>query len=91
MTGRKLGPRSETTKAKISESLKGEKNPMFGKVSPRKGLILVEKFPKAKQSSPEHKAKLSAAKVGKPRSLEARAAIVEGMRLAKLRKQVQEL
>lgn len=62
---------NENTKSKISEAVTGEKNGKFG-------MRWAKPSNRAKQSSTEHRQKLSQAKIGKPRSEEAKAKIREG-------------
>lgn len=69
--GRTGQPHTVETKLKISEGVSGEKNGMFGK-------RFSKKQPRSKQSSPEHREKLRHAKLGKPRSEEAKQKIRDG-------------
>ena len=71
---------SEETKKKLSESKKGENNPMFGKISPNRGItpkplsdeakLKISDAHKGKIVSSETKQKISIAAKGKPKSIE---------------------
>jgi 5-methylcytosine-specific restriction endonuclease McrA len=81
---------SEETKRKKSESVKGEKNPFFGRHHSEEAKIKISEFAKGRHFTEEHKRKLSEVQKGRkglnlgiPRSEETKRRISKGLKGSK--------